>query len=158
VGFRTLPVSPFALVLAEIAAPTLFCLAFQALGIGLLMICGRFDWPVLALMLFGYPAIALALNGVWNLHYLLSATKRAGGQGQSASAVGTLMVVALSFLIFFPAGWTSVQIGDHFVERGGKPGVVLAAGAFLAVQYSIDFMLVLLLAKLFQRFEVSRDS
>jgi len=158
VGFRTLPVSPFALVLAEIAAPTLFCLAFQALGIGLLMICGRFDWPVLALMLFGYPAIALALNGVWNLHYLLSATKRAGGQGQSASAVGTLMVVALSFLIFFPAGWTSVQIGDHFVERGGKPGVALAAGAFLAIQYSIDFMLVLLLAKLFQRFEVSRDS
>ena len=158
VGFRTLPVSPFVLVLAEIAVPTAFCLAFQALGIGLLMIYGRFDWPVLALMLFGYPAIALALNGVWNLHYLLSATKSAGGRAQSASAVGTLMVVALSFLIFFPAGWTAVQIGDHFVKLGSKPGLELAAGGFLAVQYLVDFMLVLMLAKMFQRFEVSRDS
>jgi hypothetical protein len=158
VGFRTFPVSPFALVLAEVAVPTACCLAFLALGVGLLMIYGRFDWPVLALMLFGYPAIALALNGVWNLHYLLSATKRAGGRVQSASAVGTLMVVALSFLIFFPAGWTAVQIGDHFVELGGKPGVGLAAGGFLAVQYFVDFLLVLMLAKMFQHFEVSRDS
>ena len=158
VGFRTLPVSPFALVLAEIAVPTACCLAFLALGIGLLMIYGRFDWPVLAFMLFGYPAIVLALNGVWNLHYLLSATKRTGGRGQSASAVGTLMVVALSFLIFFPAGWTAVQVGDHFVERGGKPGLALAAGGFLAVQYLVDFLLVLMLAKMFQNFEVSRDA
>ena len=157
VGFRTLPVSSFALVQAEIAVPTTLCLAFQALGIGLLMIYGRFDWPVLALMLFGYPAIALALNGVWNLHYLLSATKRAGGRAQSASAAGTLMVVALSFLIFFPAGWTAVQIGDHFLELGGKPDRALAAGGFLAVQYLVDFLLVLMLAKMFQRFEVSRD-
>jgi hypothetical protein len=157
VGFRTLPVSPFALVLAEIAVPTAFCLAFQGLGIGLLMIYGRFDWPVLVLMLFGYPAIALALNGVWNLHYLLSATKRAGGRVQSDSAVGTLMVVALSFLIFFPAGWAAAQIGDHFVELGGKPGIAPAAGGFLVVQYSVDFLLVLILARMFHRFEVSRD-
>jgi hypothetical protein len=158
VGFRTLPVSPFALVLAEIAVPTAFCLAFQALGIGLLMSYGRFPWSVLALMLFSYPAIALALNGVWNLHYLLSGTRRAGGRAQSASVVGTLMVVALSFLIFFPAGWTAVQIGNHFVDLGGKPGFALAAGGFLAIQYFVDFLLVLVLAKMFQRFEVSRDS
>ena len=158
VGFRTLPVSPFALVLAEIAVPTVCCLAFLALGIGLLMIYGRFDWPVLALMLFGYPAIALALNGVWNLHYLLAATKCASGRAPSASAVGTLMVVALSFLIFFPAGWTAVQIGDHFVVLGGKPGLAIAAGGFLAVQYLVDFLLVMMLAKMFQRFDVSRDS
>jgi hypothetical protein len=158
VGFRTLPVPPFALALAEIAVPTAFCLAFQALGIGLLMIYGRFDLPVLALMLFGYPAIAMALNGVWNLHYLLSATKRAGGRVHSASAVGALMVVALSFMIFFPAGWTAVQIGDHFVDLGGKPRLAFVAGGFLGIQYAVDVMLVLLLAKLFQRFEVSRDS
>ena len=156
VGFRTLPVSPFALALAEIAVPTAFCLAFQAFGIIVLTIYARFDWPTMLLMVLAYPAVALALNSVWNLHYLLSATKRAGGQMQSASPVGTLMVVALSFLIFFPAGWTAVHIGDHLVDNN-KPGLALAAGGFLAVQYFVDFVLVLALAKLFQRFEVSRD-
>jgi hypothetical protein len=67
-------------------------------------------------------------------------------------------VVALSFLIFYPAGWTAVRIGDHFAELGGKPNVALAGAGFLGVQYLIDFILVLTLAKLFQRFDVSRDS
>ena len=67
------------------------------------------------------------------------------------------MVVALSFLIFFPAGWTAVQIGDCFVDPGGKPRIAPAFAAGLAVQYVVDFLLVLTLAKLFQRFEVSRD-
>jgi hypothetical protein len=51
-----------------------------------------------------------------------------------------------------------VRIGDHFAELGGKPNVALAGAGFLGVQYLIDFVLVLTLAKLFQRFEVSRDS
>ncbi|MEO8426274.1 MAG: putative ABC exporter domain-containing protein [Verrucomicrobiota bacterium] len=155
VGFRTLPVSPIALVLAEITVPTVLCLAFQALGIAVLMFYARFDWPTMLLMLLGYPAVALGLNAAWNLHYLLSATKSAGGQAQSASAVGTLMVVALSFLIFFPAGWTGVQIGQH-VE--GKLCVPLAFAGGLVIQYAVDLLLVLTLARVFQRFEVSRDS
>jgi len=62
------------------------------------------------------------------------------------------MVVALSFLIFFPAGWTSARIFDlNF-------GFNVAAAGALAVQYLVDFILVLTLARLFQRFEVSRDS
>src|SRR6185503_12977616 len=104
VGFRTLPVSPVALVLAEITVPTVFCLAFQALGIAVLMFYARFGWPSMLLMLLSYPAVALGLNAVWNVHYLLSATKPTGGPAPSASAVRTLMMVALSFLIFFPAG------------------------------------------------------
>jgi hypothetical protein len=158
VGFRTLPVSPFALALAEIAVPTAFCLACQAPGVAVLLMYARFDWPTVLLLLLVYPAVALALNGVWNLHYLLSATRRAGGQAQTASAVGSLIVVALSFLIFYPAGWTAVRIGDHFAELGGKPNIALAGAGFLGVQYLMDFVLVLTLAKLFQRFEVSRDS
>jgi hypothetical protein len=155
VGFRTLPVSPFALALTEIAVPTAFCLALQALGVLLLVIFARLDWRTMLLMLFAFPAIALALNGVWNLHYLLAATKRAGGKAESASPVTLLMVVALSFLIFYPAGWASLQVGRHTYGRLSEP---LAFGAFLAVQYLVDFLLVLTLAKLFQRFEVSRDS
>jgi hypothetical protein len=152
VGFRTLPVSPFALALAEIAVPTGLCLAFQALGIAALMIYAGFHRATMLLVLLAYPAIALAVNAVWNLQYLLSATQRASGRGQSASAAGALMVVALSFLIFFPAGWTSAWIFDLNL------GFTVAAAGSLAVQYVVDFILVLTLARLFQRFEVSRDS
>jgi hypothetical protein len=154
VGFRTLPISPVALVLAEIAVPTLLCLAFQALGIAVLMFYARFEWSMLLLMLLAYPAVAVGLNAVWNLHYLLSATRRASGQAQSASAVGTLMVVAMSFLIFYPSGWTGHQIGRHVV---GPMSVPLGFAGGLVVQYLVDLFLVLILARLFQRFEVSRD-
>ena len=66
-----------------------------------------------------------------------------------------LMVVALSFLIFYPAGWTALQVGRHTFGRFSEP---LAMGVGLAVQCLVDFLLVLILARLFQRFEVSRDA
>jgi hypothetical protein len=152
-AFRTLPVSPLMLALAEIAVPTALCLAAQAFGIVPLIIFGHFDWPTLLFILLGYPAIALALNAVWNLHYLLSATKR---DASSASAVGTLMVVALSFLVFFPAGWATVKIANYFIENS-RLAFTLAAMCGLTVQYTVDILLILGLAKLFNRFEVSRD-
>jgi putative flippase GtrA len=86
---------------------------------------------------------------------LLAATKRTGGKAESASPVALLMVVALSFLIFYPAGWTALQVGRHTFGKFSEP---LAFGVGLAIQYLVDFLLVLMLAKLFQRFEVSRDS
>jgi hypothetical protein len=155
VGFRTLPVSPFALTLAELAVPTILCLAFQFLGMIVLMISSRFDLLPAIVMLLGFPAVALALNGVWNLHYLLAASKRAGGKPESASPVALLMVVALSFLIFYPAGWAALMVGKHFYGRFAEP---LAVATWLALQYAVDFLLVLILARMFQRFEVSRDS
>jgi hypothetical protein len=85
---------------------------------------------------------------------LLAATKRAGGKAESASSVTVLMVVALSFLIFYPAAWAAVTIGKRV------PGPIcelVGIGVWLAVQYAADFCLLLLLAKLFQRFEVSDE-
>jgi len=155
VGFRTLPISPFALALAEVAVPTIFCLAFQFLGMALLMIASRFDWFPAVVMLLGFPAVALALNGVWNLHYLVAASRRIGGKAESASPVALLMVVTLSFLIFYPAGWAALKVGHHFWGRFAEP---LAVATWLAVQYTVDFFLVLILARMFVRFEVSRDS
>jgi len=152
VGFRTLPVSPIALALAEIAVPTGLCLVFQGFGIVALVLYSGFHWATLLLVLLAFPAIALAVNAVWNLHYLLAATQRAGGRGQSTSAAGVLMVVALSFLIFFPAGWTSAKLFNLNL------GLTVATAGSLAVQYLVDFILVLALARLLQRFEVSRDS
>jgi hypothetical protein len=154
VTFRTLPISPLALALAEVSVPTFFCLAFQAVAVMALMLCGRFEWMLLLVMLLGFPAVALALNGVWNLHYLLAATKRAGGKAESASSVTVLMVVALSFLIFYPAGWAAVTIGRLLPGPICEP---LGFAVWLTVQYAVDFCLLLLLSKLFQRFEVSDE-
>ncbi len=149
-GFRVLPVSAWRLVLAELAVPTGLCLGFQALGIAALMIYARMDQVTLLAVVLGYPAIALAVNAVWNLYYLLSASVR-GGSTQSAGAVGPLMVVALSFLIFFPAGWTAVKVFDKFSS------LALGASGFLAVQYAVDFLLVWMLTRLFQQSKFSRD-
>ncbi len=104
------------------------------------MIFAGFHWTTMLLGLLAFPAIALAVNAVWNLQYLLSATQRASGRGQSASAAGALMIVALSFLIFFPAGWTSAWIFDLNL------GFTMAAAGSLTVQYLVDFILVLTLA------------
>ena len=155
VEFRTLPVSPLALALAEVAVPTLLVLASQAVGLVPLLIFARFPWPLLLLLLLGYPAIALGLNSVWNLHYLFTATRQAGGRAGAASPVGTLMVVGLSFLVFFPAWWTADQL-RHWLT--GPSGLAIAVGAGLAIQFTVDFMLILALAELFQRFEVSREA
>jgi hypothetical protein len=154
VTFRNLPISPMALALAEISVPTLFCLGFQAVAALALMLCGRFEWMLLLVMLLGFPAVALALNGVWNLHYLLAATKRAGGKAESASSVTVLMVVALSFLVFYPAGWAAVTIGKRVPGPICEP---VGFAVWLTIQYAVDSCLLLLLAKLFQRFEVSDE-
>jgi len=153
-GFRTLPVSPLGLALAEVAVPTLLVLACQGVGLAPLLIFGRFPWPLLALLLVGYPVIALALNSVWNLHYLLGARRQAAGGAQSASPVGTLMVVALSFLVFFPAFWTADRL-RHYLT--GPSGLSITVGTAVAIQLAVDVLLILALAALFQRSEVSRQ-
>jgi hypothetical protein len=177
--FRTLPMSPVCLVLAEVAVPVGCVLLCQAAGLVPLFIYARFEWPVLLLLIFAYPAIALALNSVWNLHYLLSATRRAAGQAQSPSAVGTVMVVALSFLVFVPAVWTGRLLARCLSERAGVMltsdgmqglanseawlrffhfGLPLTGVGALGVQYLVDLLLLLALARLFHRAEVSRES
>ena len=140
---------------AEVSVPAVFCLAFQAAAMLVLMICAPFNWMVLLLLVTGFPVATLALNGVWNLHYLLAATKRAGGRAHSSSAMGTLMIVALSFFIFYPAGWAAVEVGQHVSrERMNE----LACATWLAVQTAVDLLLLALLSKLFEHFQVRRDT
>jgi hypothetical protein len=177
--FRTLPMSPLCLVLAEVSVPVGLILLCQAVGLVPLLIYARFDWPILLLLIFAYPAIALALNSVWNLHYLLSATRRAAGHAQSPSAGGTLIVVLLSFLVFVPAVWTGRFLARILSEKAGVMltadgmqglanseawlrflhfGLPVTGVGALGVQYLVDLLLLLALARMFQRFEVSRDS
>ncbi len=155
VGFRTLPVTPSKLVLAELAVPCGFVLVCQAIGLLPLLVCGYLTWPMVLFLVLAYPTIALALNGVWNVHYLLAAVRRAAGHTDSPTAVGTLLVVALSFLVFWPAAWASLSIGRRFND---STGIALAASIGLVIQILVDLLLVWLLVRLFQRFEVARDA
>lgn len=151
VGFRTLPVSPLAVVIAEVAFPTMLCLAFQALGAGILMVYARPGmWASLMMILF-FPAISLAINGVWNAYYLGAATKRAAGKTEAASAVGMVMMVALSFAVFFPAIFAARYASRHWSDDA-------AWVAAIAMQYGVDILLVLAMVYLFKNFEVSRDT
>ena len=155
VQFRTLPLSPLAVVIAELSVPTLLCLLFQAGGVVVLGLMSKLDLLFGLLLLLAFPAVALALNGVWNLHYLLAASKHAGSRQESASPVALLMVVALSFLIFYPAGWAAAEVGQYTY---GPSSELIAIATWLAIQYVVDALLVFLLAGLFNRFELARDS
>lgn len=148
-GFRGLPIGGFGLVLAELAVPVSVCLFLQAVGLLVLIMFGV-EWRFLVFLL-AFPAVALGLNGVWNVHYLLAATRRAGGKAESASPVTLLMVVALSFLIFYPAGWLAIEAGQHL--RSQTSSIALGLAVWLVTQYSIDFLVLALMARLFERFE-----
>jgi hypothetical protein len=95
------------------------------------------------------------LNAVWNLHYLLAATRRAGGKAESASPVTLLMVVALSFLIFYPAAWLALEVGRQVTSQNSS--IALGIGVWLGTQYGIDFLLIALIVRLFHRFELASD-
>jgi hypothetical protein len=177
--FRTLPISSFCLVLAEVAVPVACVLVCQAVGLILLFIFAGSDWPILLLLLLAYPAIALALNLVWNLYYLMSAARQATDHRQSPSAVGSAMVVVFSFLVFIPGIWTARFLARYLGERAGvvltadglqgltnsdawlkflHAGIPLTGAGTVGIQYLVDFLLLLALARLFQRVEVSRES
>jgi len=151
VNFRTLPFSSWGIAWAELAVPTAFCLALLAPCIIALVVSSNFSVLTTLLIALAYPAVALALNAVWNIHYLIAAAKRAAGQ--NVSAVGTLLIVALSFLVFYPAAWATLRIGQLLPHNSGIQLPLLTG---LAIQYCIDLGLVLLLAKLYNRFEVAR--
>jgi hypothetical protein len=152
--FRTLPASPFALALAEIAVPTTLCLLAQSIGLIPLIILGKFDWPTLVFVTLGFPATALALNSVWNVHYLIAAARRMSGRPGANSAVGVVMVVAMSFLVLYPAGWTTIKVANLFVDKNQALAFSIAAGVGLAVQYGVDFLIIAIMARLFQTVEL----
>ena len=157
--FRTLPMSPLWLVLAEVAVPVGFVLLCQAAALSPCSIYARFDWPsasAAALCLPGHrpcpqPGVESPLPPLGD--------RRAGGHAQSPSAVGTLMVVVLSFLVFVPALWTMRFIarasarrlawcsaGDGFLGLGTaeawlrfcRPASRSAGAGALGVQYLVE--------------------
>jgi hypothetical protein len=105
----------------------------------------------------GFPALALALNSVWNLHYLIAATKSISGRPGANSAVGIVMVVALSFLVLYPAGWITIKVANLFLDRNQPVAFTVAAATGLAVQYGIDLLLIAIMGRLFRTFEFSRE-
>lgn len=156
-NFRTLPISPFGVALAEIAVPTALCLLAQGCGVVPLVLWGKFDWPTLVVVVFGFPAVALALNSVWNLHYLIAGARQIAGRPAS-SAVGVVLVVALSFLVLYPAGWATIKVANLFTDHNQSLAFTFAAAVGLAIQYVIDLLLIGLIGRVFRTFELAREA
>ena len=64
------------------------------------------------------------------------------------------MIVVLSFLVFYPAGWLALEVGRNIF---GPYSESLAVAVWLATQYLVDLLLLLLLARLFRGFEIARE-
>jgi hypothetical protein len=137
---RTLPLSPLLISLNEIIVPALVTLALQFASIFCLVffLTGlRQLWLELLLILFLYPLIALGVNAVWNLHYLMFSSKKRATSGTS----GNILVVFMSLIIFVPAGLVSQAYQSNPVMGG-----FVAAG----LQLVIDAVLIFALGRLFE--------
>jgi hypothetical protein len=146
---RTLPVSSLRAALAVIAVPALLCLTCQALSFLSLNLAGRFQLETVLMVICGYPSIAIGVSAVWNIHHLLFVSNQSGGveRPNATKAEGALMVLAMAFAIFFPAG---------FVLKTLSSTPTLAGSVAIAIQYAVDACLVRILAHLFDRFEGHR--
>jgi hypothetical protein len=154
VSFRTFPFPPAAIVITILAVPVMLCLSCQAMSLLVISAFGNLGWAVIFKILLIAPAIAIPINCVWNIHYLAGSAKLISGTrqgGSSSNAVGTLLVVALCFAVFFPAGYMREWLTS---KSWTQPSADLAG---LLIQYAMDGLLVLVLIRLFQRFEVARD-
>ncbi len=166
-SLRGLPARPLTIVMAAIAAPTLFCLALQLLSLGLLAGGSglflswmpdlfreagpentRFPVSTLAWAAFGFPVMTVGVTATWNLHYLVSAAQRAASPGapKSGGAFGTLTIVLFTVAVFAPAVW----LFERLPHWGWKP---IAAPVALVTQLAVDYALLCLLARRFERCE-----
>jgi hypothetical protein len=146
---RTLPVSSWRAALAVIAMPALLCLTCQALSFLSLNLAGRFRLETVLMVICGYPAIAIGVSAVWNIHHLLFVSNQscAVGRPNATKAEGALMVLAMAFGVFFPAG---------FVLKTLSSTPTLAGSSAIVIQYAVDWCLIIVLAHLFERFEGHR--
>jgi hypothetical protein len=143
---KNLPFSSFQVVISVIAVPTLLCVGFQVLSLALLLPFTPFSLGTLIAMLLGFPAVAVGVNAVWNLQYLLFAVKQTSGVGkpEKRSTFGALFVLGLAFGVFFPSCWLLHQL----VIEYGMPGP-MAALISVSIQWVIDGFLLWGLARVY---------
>ena len=143
---KNLPFSSFQAVTSVIAVPTLLCVGFQVFSLALLLPFTPFSLGTLMAMLLGFPAVAVGVNAVWNLQYLLFATKHSSGVGkpEKRSTFGALFVLGLAFGVFFPSCWLLHQL----VIEQGMSGP-MAALISVSIQWLIDGFLLLGLARVY---------
>jgi hypothetical protein len=143
---KNLPFSSFQAVISVIAVPTLLCVGFQVFGLALLVPFTPFSLGTLIAMVFGFPAVAVGVNVVWNLQYLLFAVRKTSGvsKPEKRSTFGALFVLGLAFGVFFPSCWLLHQL----VMEYGMPGPV-AALISVSIQWVIDGFLLWGLARVY---------
>jgi hypothetical protein len=145
---RVLPFSPRSVAMVELAVPILFTLLFQMAAIGFLWLTGMFPSSIIWWSLVAFTAMNTALAGMGNIFHLLYSAKV--GHSQSGGVLGAFLLVALSLSALTPA------IGTYIRLARSAPGVPALLGG-IGVQCVIDVLVILTLAKVFQRCELSRE-
>ena len=144
--FKNLPFSSFRAVICVIAVPTLLCFGFQVFSLAFLFPFTPFSLGTLIAMLLGFPAVAVGVNAIWNLQYLLFAAHQTSGVGkpEKRSVFGSLFVLGLAFGVFFPSCW----LLHRLVIEYGIPGPV-AALISVSIQWVINGFLLGGLARVY---------
>jgi hypothetical protein len=151
VELKSLPVSPFGMAAAQVAAPTLLALAFQMLLLVLLAAFGAVDAGSLALAALGFPATTLGCLTSANVAFLLFPT-RAPSEGTRPNPSAGLAISLLGLIAsLVPAG----GILWLFLASGAGPGVAL--GAAILTQYGIDLLLLAALGEVFRRLDPATE-
>jgi hypothetical protein len=152
---RQLPASPFAVAFAQVAVPSLLCLALQGFGLLAVAIVAPFPPFGFVLAAVAFPPITLLVMTVTNLGFLLFPTRQgAAGRGRGAVpaasgvAIFNMIVLALLLAPAFAVGWWRVLAGD-------PTWLAVTFGA--ATLLAIDALMLALLGGAFVRFDLAED-
>jgi len=158
---KTLPIRPVALVIGQIAAPTLLSLLFQATVLGITM-CFRpypsWMWVATLTVLGPLNALIFALD---NLVYLLY-PYRLNQEGLEIFLRTTLtftakgLIFAVGLLVTFLWSFTARQLADALPSGLNDPAVIFVAGCALMLAMG-TWLAILMLSRAYQRFDPSQD-
>jgi len=152
---KSLPLHPFALVLAEILTPVaLVSLLFA--GIGLSLPSGRDAIGEHPWLLMAVPSVALLIVSIENLSFLLWPERQGAARGDAMAVSGRRMLLSLGRLSAVGVGAGVaflVALLVHYVTQS-----TLAAGFFASLTLGvIDLIMLGLVVKAFVGFDVSAD-
>ena len=127
------------------------CLALQTIGV-LVLIAFGVHWRFLFVLL-AFPAIGARVERSLESPLFAgcdSSRRWQGGIGEPGDIVDGGGFV---FFDFYPAGWLAIEAGRRVTSQ--QASIALGVGVWLVTQYAIDFLVVALIVRLFQRFEVA---
>jgi len=149
---KSLPVSSTRLAAAQLGVPVAISLAMQALYFAGLAALRGIDGAWIPVLFLACPALTLAVLAVANVVYLLFPTRAVteSGRPNPGGVAGGIVVTGFGVAAaVLPAALAFAALRSWTIE-----GALTAA---ILVQCGVDSLLVLLLGRLFARFDLARE-